>query len=289
MSVPAKDLRGHVALVTGASRGVGKGIALALGDAGATVYLTGRSVEEGQSTLPGTIGATAAEVDRRGGHGVALRCDHGDDEQVREVIARIEREQKRLDILVNNVFAVPDIRMFGKPFWEQPISLWDTMHAVGLRSHYVATVFAAPIMVRAGRGLVVNVSSFGGGSYQLNVAYGVGKAAVDRLAKDMARDLRRHDVASVSLWPGIVLTERILAAEEVPPWDMTVTESPELTGRAVWALATDPEVMRRTGEVLVVAELAAEYGFTDVDGSTPASLRDLVRRSERAPSPVGAK
>lgn len=281
MSTPPQRLDGKVALVTGASRGVGKGIALGLGDAGATVYVTGRTVEAGKRTLPGTIHETAEEVTSRGGRGVALACDHSDDEQVREVLRRIETEEGRLDVLVNNVFAIPGSKMFGLPFWEQPIELWDTMHGVGLRSHYVATTFAAPMMVRARSGLVVNVSSFGGASYQINVAYGVGKAAVDRLAKDMARDFKKHGVTCVSLWPGIVRTERILAERDNLPWDMSISESAELSGRAVWALAADPEVMNRTGDVVVVAELAAEYGFTDVDGSTPTSLRTPPKPAKR--------
>lgn len=274
----SSPLSGNVALVTGGSRGVGKGVALALGEAGATVYVTGRTVNEGEASLPGTIGATAEEVTARGGRGIAVRCDHAIDDQVRAVVDRIVSEEQRLDILVNNVFAVPSSNMFGAPFWEQPIDLWDTMHGVGLRSHYVASTLCAPTMVAAKRGLVVNISSFGGGSYQINVAYGVGKAAVDRLAADMAHDLRPHGVASVSLWPGIVRTERIVEAADSLPWDMSVSESPELTGRAVCALATDPNVMDHTGEVLVVAELAERYGFTDIDGSQPASLRQASRK-----------
>jgi dehydrogenase/reductase SDR family protein 1 len=257
---------------------VGKGVALALGDAGATVYVTGRTLEEGGAPLPGTIGATAAEVTRRGGKGVAVRCDHADDEHIRAVVERIASDEGRMDILVNNVFAVPSANMFGLPFWEQPISLWDTMHQVGLRSHYVATALCAPMMVKAQRGLVANISSFGGAGFQINVAYGVGKAAVDRLARDMAHDLRPHGISCVSLWPGIVRTERVLAFGDQVPWDMSVTESPLFTGRAIAALATDPDVMKRTGKVLVVAELAKGYGFTDVDGTQPASLRETPEK-----------
>lgn len=272
----SEALRGRVALVTGASRGVGKGIALALGEAGATVYVTGRTLEEGAAPLPGTIGATAREVRERGGKGVAVRCDHAIDEQVKAVVQRITKDEGKLDILVNNVFAVPKEDMFGKPFWEQPIGMWDTMFRVGVRSHYVATVFAAPLMVESKKGLVVNISSFGGASFQINVPYGVGKAAVDRLARDMAHDLGPHGIPCVSLWPGVVRTERILALADELPWDMTTSESPELTGRAIRALATDKDAMRHNGKVLVVAELAKEYGFTDVDGTQPASLRARI-------------
>ena len=240
MPEPAqRPLSGRVALVTGASRGVGKGIALALGEAGATVYVTGRTLEEGDAPLPGTIGRTAREVNQRGGRGIALRCDHANDDDTRRVIERIQSDEKRLDILVNNVFALPRVDMFDRPFWELPLGVWDTMHRVGLRSHYVATALAAPMMVKAKQGLVVNVSSFGGASFQISVAYGVGKAGVDRLARDMAHDLRDHGVTCVSLYPGIVRTERIVALGDRLPWDMSNTESPELSGRAICALATD--------------------------------------------------
>lgn len=268
-----QELKGKVALVTGGSRGLGKGVALALGDAGATVYITGRSVEEGQAPLPGTILATAQDVKERGGEGIALPCDHRDDDAVREAIAKIGEEQGRLDILVNNVFAVPDGPLFGVPFWEQPLHFWDDMHAVGLRSHYVASVFAVPLMLDQKAGLIVNISSFGGDSFQLNVAYGVGKAGVDRLAADMAHDLKPHGITAISLWPGIVRTERILEQIDELPFSLKHSESPEFTGRAVVALATDPDVNRHTGSVQVVAELAELYGFTDIDGSQPRSLR----------------
>jgi len=272
---PALPLAGKVAVVTGGSRGVGRGIALGLGDAGATVYVTGRTVDEGAAPLPGTIGGTAAEVTRRGGRGVAIRCDHRDDAAVEAVFHAVRAREGRLDVLVNNVFALPDAMAFNVPFWEQPLSLWDEMHSVGLRSHYVASVFAAPIMIAQGSGLIVNVSSIGGAGYAINVAYGVGKAGVDRLAADMAHELKDRGVAAVSLWPGIVKTERILALAKVMemPFDVSRGESPELSGRAVVALAADPDVMAKTGQVLVVAELAEEYGFTDVDGSRPRSLR----------------
>lgn len=265
-----------VALVTGASRGVGRGIALVLGSAGATVYFTGRTLEAGAAKLPGSLAETAAEIEARGGKPIPVACDHADDAQVRDLFERIRDEQEALDVLVNNVFAVPNERMHGVPFWEQPISMWDQMHRVGLRSHFVASQLAAPQMIQRKKGLMVHVSSWAGVSYQLNAAYGVGKAAVNRLAADLARELRPHGVASVALVPGIVRTERIVSDIENLPFDLSVSESPELSGRAVVALAEDPNVMSRTGRTLVVAELAAEYGFTDVDGTTPTSLRSLV-------------
>ena len=261
-----------VAVVTGASRGVGKGVALALGDAGMRVYLTGRTLE-GELSLR----ATADEVDRRGGEAVPVRVDHADDAQVAALFERVARDAGGLDVLVNNVFTIPRERMWGVPFWEQPIHLWDAMHTVGLRSHYVASVHAAPLLIAREGGLIANISSFAGAGFQLNVAYGVGKAAVDRLAADMAHDLAPHRVASVSLWPGIVRTEWILSQDELP-FSTEVSESPELTGRAVAALAADPDVMAKTGRVLVVAELAREYDVRDVDGTRPPSLRELAKR-----------
>jgi len=268
-------LEGQVAVVTGASRGVGRGIALALGGLGATVYLTGRTLEPRDGGLGGSLRETAEAIAARGGVAVPVQVDHRDDEAVAALFSRVDAERGRLDILVNNVFWLPDGPLFGTPFWEQPISVWDAMHDIGLRSHYVAAAYGAPLMVRARKGLIANISSFGGANYQINVAYGVGKAGVDRLAADMAHDLRPHGVVSVSLWPGIVRTERILAMERAGqlPWSLDNSESPELTGRAVAALAADEAALERSGRVLVVAELASEYGFTDIDGRTPRSLR----------------
>lgn len=277
-------LEGRVAVVTGASRGVGRGIALALGDAGATVYVTGRTVED-RGDPPRSIARTAAEVTSRGGRGVAVRVDHGEDDAVRALFDRVARDEGRLDVLVNNAFSLPDEGMWGQPFWAQPIALWDRMHGVGLRSHYVASVLAAPLLLetarREGGALVANVSSFAGAGFQLNVAYGVGKAAVDRLAADMAHDLGPHGVACVSLWPGIVRTEWILAHEGALPFSTRVSESPELTGRVVAALAADPATIERTGQVVVVAEEARARGLRDVDGAQPPSLRELGRKRGR--------
>ena len=264
------DLRGRVAIVTGASRGVGRGAALGLGEAGATVYVTGRTVTPG--AWPGTIDETAAQVTALGGRGVAVRCDHAVDAEVEALFARVHAAEGRLDLLVNNAFAVPDGPLVA-PFWELPLSFWDTMHQVGLRSHYVASVFAARLMVPARRGLIVNISSFGAKVYAVNIPYGVGKAGVDRLSRDMGRELAPHDVTAVSLWPGIVKTERLLLDPTRLGFDTSRGESPQLTGRAIAALAADPTVASKTGQALVVAELAESYGFTDLDGTVPKSLR----------------
>ena len=271
---------GRIAVITGATRGVGKGIALGLARPGWTIHVTGRT-----ETGPTSLEATASAVEARGAVAVAHRCDHADDAQVREVFARVEAAHGRLDLLVNNVFAVPAEPIWERRFWEKPIALWDQMHTVGLRSHYVASVLGAPMMLataqQGGRPLIVHVSSFAGGGYQLDVAYGVGKAALDRMAADMAKELRSHGVAVVSLWPGIVRTEWVEQLAS-PPFPMAVTESPELSGRAVAALADDPEIARRSGQVCVVAELAEDYGFDDIDGTRPRSLRRRTRPRRQA-------
>jgi dehydrogenase/reductase SDR family protein 1 len=263
-------LSGRVAIVTGASRGVGKGIALGLGEAGATVYVTGRTVTPG--ALPGTISETAAQVTALGGEGLAVPCDHAIDAQVEALVERVIGERGRIDVLVNNAFAIPEGKLIA-PFWELPIDQWDTMHRVGLRSHYVASWWVAPHMIAAKNGLIVNVSSFGAKIQAVNVAYGVGKAGVDRMSRDMGRELSPHGVCVVSLWPGIVKTERLLLDPERIGFDPTNGESARFSGRAVAALAADEKRLARAGQALVVAELAREYGFTDVDGSQPKSLR----------------
>ena len=265
-----KTLEGQIAVVTGGSRGVGKGIALGLGEAGATVYVTGRSTQTGQ--IPGTIGETAEAVTALGGKGIAVPCDHGKDGEIEALFERVRVEAKRLDILVNNAFAIPDGKLIG-PFWELPLPQWDTFHGVGLRSHYVASWYAAPMMALARRGLIVNVSSFGAKVYAISVAYGVAKSALDRMSRDMGRELMPHGVCVVSLWPGIVKTERLLAEPGRIGFDPTHGESPQFSGRAVAALASDEKRLAKSGQALVVAELADEYGFTDIDGSKPASLR----------------
>ncbi len=261
------DLAGRVAVVTGASRGIGKGIAMGLGEAGAIVYVTGRTVQEGSAPLPGTIGATAEEVSRLGGKGIPVRVDHGEDDEIRALFERIGEEQGKLDILVNNVFKIPDPPVWDGVFWEHPLQVWDDMVGIGLRAHYVASHCAAPLMVPNRSGLIVNVSSRGAAGYAFSVAYGVGKAGVDRLAADMAVELKAYDVASLALWPGAVKTEFVLqqAAKAAIPMNLDAAETPLFSGRAVAALAADPGVLDKSGRTHIVADLAKEYGFSDVD------------------------
>ncbi len=273
------SLSGKVAVVTGASRGIGKGIALALASEGATVYVTGRTVTPGSSPLPGTVGETAAQCNSRGGTGVAVQVDHGRDDQVAALFERVEREQGRLDILVNNAFALPDDLTQPKPFWEKPLSNWE-MIDVGVRSNFVAAWHAARIMAPQKSGLVVAISGYTGVAYTYSVVFGTSKSAVDRMARDMAIELKPYHVASISLWQGLTLTElaqRNLAT--IPGLkDGAATQpkdacSPEFPGRVIAALASDPDVMRHSGGTHITAELAREYGITDIDGKVIPSLR----------------
>jgi dehydrogenase/reductase SDR family protein 1 len=268
----------RVAVVTGASRGIGKGIALELGASGAIVYVTGRTVDAG--ALPGTVGETAAQITELGGTGIAVACDHHEDAQVAGVFERVASEQGRLDVLVNNVYSAPDlVPWLGKKFWELPIEAWDQVIDIGTRSHYVSSVYAAPLLLKNGSGLIVNVSSSGAVSYGHNVVYGVGKAAVDKMTADMAVDLSGTGVSIVSLWPGLVRTELLdMAAQtegdqtfiELPGegrFDLSGAETPRFLGRAVVALADDPGLEARSGHAFTSAGLARELGFTDLDGT----------------------
>ena len=268
----------RIVVVTGASRGAGKGIAVALGQTGATVYVTGRTAG-GTSGALGTVDDTAAAVTAAGGTGVAVVCDHSDDEQVRRLFERIESDHGRLDILVNNATALPDGLTERKPFWEKSLEQVDILD-VGMRSHYVATYYAAPLLVAAGGGLVVNTSSPGGRCYMHGPAYGSGKAAVDKMAHDMAHDFEPYSVAVVSIWMGLLLTEQIqagLAADPDGPLKQmaAIAEHPEFTGFVIDALANDPDRMSRSGQVSGWKP-ASEYDVTDVDGSTPSSHREWL-------------
>jgi NAD(P)-dependent dehydrogenase (short-subunit alcohol dehydrogenase family) len=245
-----------VAWVTGASRGVGRGVAIGLGAAGWTVWVTGRSA----------AGATAREVTGAGGTGIGVVCDHRDDEQVRAVAARIAAESGRLDLLVNNVWAGYERLNAGAwqewnaPIDQQPISLFDDMFSGGVRAHYVATVLAAPLLRTAPRGLIVTVSMEAGAAHEprYGVAYSMAKAADDRLAVAAAAQLRGDGVASISLYPGLVRTEGVLRFAE--HLDLSRSESPEGVGRVVAALAADPDLMALSGRCLHVADLATRYG-----------------------------
>jgi len=256
-----KSLEGRIAVVTGATAGVGRGIASELAQAGSRVYITGRSIETGESGDHGVIG---------------IQCDHREDEQVAAAFERVAREAGPVDILVNNVWGGYEnmledgVFTWIKPFWEQPLWRWDAMFEAGVRAHYHASQLAARTMVANRRGLIVNISFWAAQKHIGNVAYGVSKAATDKMTSDMAAELRPHDVAVVSLYPGLVRTEKVMQAAA---WlDLSNSESPEFVGRAVGALASDPNVMRHSGGIHVAAALAVEYGFQDIDGKSPRPL-----------------
>ncbi len=259
-------LKGKVCLVTGASRGVGKGIALGLGEAGATVYVTGRTIVEGDAMVPlsGTVGKTGEEIDQKGGKGIAIGCDHRNDADVEAVFGRIQQEQGKLDVLVNNAWAGYEGYVTGRhmppgfSFWDKPISYWDD-NLDGLRWSYVASWFAAKLMVAQRSGLIVNVSNRVPDPG--DPAYDVAKSGTDRLTLDIAHQLRPHNVAVVSLYPGLVRTENVLFNAQY--FDLSQSESPLFSGRAVAALAGDPQIMDKSGRGFVVADLAQEYGFSD--------------------------
>lgn len=275
-----KPLEGFVALVTGGSRGVGKGVAIGLAESGATVIVTARTRKSGTAEWPGSLDETIAEIVEAGGNGFGLECDHANDLAVQDVFAHIQRDHDGLDLLVNNVFAAPNVMPINVPFWKVPVSVWDLMHSVGLRSHFVASQHAVPLMLGRQRPLIVNTSSGGGIRYTFNVPFGVQKAGVDRMARDMAHELKPFGIAAVSIWPGYIKSEKLAAQpDRVPPALAKLIaergETPVFVGRAVAALANDPRVMEKTGHILLASELAGEYGFTDVDGRVPpAPSRD---------------
>jgi NAD(P)-dependent dehydrogenase (short-subunit alcohol dehydrogenase family) len=272
-------LEGKIALVTGASRGVGKGAVLGLCEAGATVYFTARSTRDAGSTggAPGTIEETAEKAALLGGEAIGLVCDHRQDEQTRAVMERIRADHGRLDLLVNNVWGGyeylqrGEYEHAGRPSWERPISLWDEMFDAGPRAHYVTSTLAAPLMIERGSGLIVNVSFFAGESFRGDVIYSLAKSTSTRMATHLAEELRPHGVAAVALYPGLVRTESVLAAGDF--FDLSNSESPQFVGRAVAALAADDAILERSGQALVVAELGEEYGFKDIDGLQPRSVR----------------
>jgi len=280
-----KPLEGRVALVTGASRGAGKGIALALGEAGATVYITGRTATSADprdevmgKPIPGALSETADAINAAGGKCIPVSCDHRDDAQVARVFDRIRDEAGRLDILVNNAYQAHEDTSNATRFWEAagPDS-WDSQMSVGLRSAFVASQHAARMMVAQRSGLIVNVSSPCAAGYILEIPYCVTKAALDRLSADIAHELRSFGVASITIWPGALRTERIELLTSIHSTGLhSENESTGYAGRGIAAMAADPNVMAKSGQVFTSRDLGDEYGFTDIDGRQPVNTRDRL-------------
>jgi NAD(P)-dependent dehydrogenase (short-subunit alcohol dehydrogenase family) len=267
-----------VAVVTGASRGAGAGIARALGGHGYTVYVTGRTARPGESALAGSVHETAEAVNALGGKGIAVRVDHADDDQVKAFFERVRRDHGKIDVLVNNAAIIRDEMMGRTKFWEEPLSVMDTL-TVGLRSGYVATVFAAPLMLPQRKGLVVFTSSSGAAHYAFGPAYGVPKAGTDKMAADMAVDFNGTGIAAVSIWMGSLLTQRVRDIVASNPARLghilEIAETPELTGHVIAGLYQDPELAQLSGRTLIGAELAVKYGIKDEGERQPPSCRDL--------------
>jgi NAD(P)-dependent dehydrogenase (short-subunit alcohol dehydrogenase family) len=279
-SLPRLD--GRVCVVTGASRGAGRAIATVLGEAGASVYITARSTRVSGAAsgevVSGTLDDTVDAVEARGGTAIPVICDATDDEQVARLFTRIRTEHGRLDLLVNNAWAGyegHDFATFTASFWEQPQEeRWRAMFEGGVRTHFIACRHAAPLMIERRGGLIISTVAWAFGAYLGNLFYDVAKAAIVRMVFGMATELRPHEVVAVALAPGFMRTERVIAAHDAQPFDLSSTESPEYLGRAVLYLGADPDVLAsKTGQVLTVGDLAREYGFHDVDGSQPEPFR----------------
>ena len=261
-----KPLKNKIAIVTGGTRNVGNGIAVALGEAGAKVYVTGRSITDNN----------VKEITKAGGKGIAVVCNHENDNEVKSAIEQIKKNEGRLDILVNNAWGGYNrLRnrksYFGykwkAPFWEQPLELWEEMNNVGVRSNYITTYYASKLMLKQKNGLIVNISFYSARKYYGNVIYGVSKAAVDKMTMDMSEELKKNKITCVSLYPGYIDDKKKAPNPK--------KETSIFVGRAIVALSSDKNVIKKTGQILVSAELAQEYGFTDIDGTQPVPYDHL--------------
>lgn len=293
-------LAGKVCLVTGATRGIGKGIAVQLALNGAKVYITGRTLDTPKGSVGGSLKDTAKEIASKGGVCIPVQCDHSKESDIEKLFDQVKRENDgQLDVLVNNAYAAVHaiFTQMGVKFWDQPPDTWDVVNNVGLRNHYFCSVYAARMMVPRKSGLIVNISSAGGLRYLFNVPYGVGKEACDRMAADCGHELRKENVAFISLWPGPVGTENVLSLlqDRVTNPDQSDVggvpkeysdtkkrlaafaegETPEFAGKCIAAMAADPEIMKKTGKIVMTADLAREYGLQDEPGHKPLDMRQI--------------
>lgn len=261
-----KPLENKIALVTGGTRNVGKGIAIALGEAGATVYVTGRSITDND----------VKGITKAGGKGIAVICNHENDNEVKKVFDQIAKNEGKLDILVNNAWGGYNrLRNRKKhegfkwkaPFWEQTFDLWDEMNKVGVRSNYISSSYAAQLMLKQKQGLIVNISFYASRKYYGNVVYGVAKAAVDKMTMDMSEELKKYKITCISLYPGWI--------DDRKKTPNPKKESSQFVGRAITSLASDKNILKKTGRILVAAELAKVYGFKDIDGTQPEPYDQL--------------
>ena len=292
------SLAGKICIVTGATRGLGKGIALQLGEKGAKVYITGRTLDPPKgSKVGGSLSETAEGIKARGGDCIPVQCDHSKDEEIERLFEQVKRENDgQLDILVNNAYSAVNaiFNNIDVKFWDQPTSMWDTVNNVGLRNHYICSVYAARMMVPRKRGLIVNLSSPGGLRFLFNTAYGIGKEACDRMAADCGHELYSSNVAFVSLWPGPVGTEELMASlgdntikpipkQAMPPGMKDSSrarirgmfeggETPEFAGQCIAALATDPNLMKKSGKIVLTCDIGTEHGLRDKDGHIPMDI-----------------
>ena len=249
---------------------------MALGAQGATVYVTGRTLDENTVESSGLLQEVATEVTRLGGRGIPVRCDHGEDAQVEKLFNRVHSEQGRLDLLVNNATTIAPDPLAAPPFWNKSLDISDQF-LVGLRSAFVASYYAAPLLVVAEGSLVVNISPYGAVSYHLDPAYGATKAGLDKLTFDMAQDFEPYGVTVVSLWPGPTATERARALISKIPGGadiLKVQETPTFSGRVIAALYLDSNKRQRSGQVVISAEAAMEYGIVDSNGKQPPAYRE---------------
>ena len=269
------SLQGKIAVVTGASRGIGKGIAIALGEQGCIVYVTGRTTGDGERT----IDTTARQVTEAGGEGRAIQCDHGDDAQIEALFKQIGKEVDHIDILVNNVYKIPSPPAWGGGYWDHPIQVWDDQVGIGLRAHYVASWHAAQLMFKSAGAAMINISSPGGQEYHFSSSYGAGKAGLDRLTADMAIELEPKGIPAIVIYPGSVATEFIQDAAKEREMDLSQAQTPLLVGRAVAALLETDDLMKRTGSIQWVENLIDEFDLYDENGSRPT-----VRYADRAHS-----